>query len=442
MSTETRIMLRELMARPDILVCAVDEGDAMEGENLSMDEALSRRWKTEERQCQRQFLQQFFEEERRFKPQFRAGGATPSEFRFSQDLAELAVKGIICDEIEIVQEAFVANLDVDWTNSTRLMVAIGGCKALIHSRPQVTSPYKSTHDLNKAFWTTIFAGQKPQSLRVNCSVSEGWYSWSLEDLLTSPTDVWSGWLPETPSMWQGEMPILTVLESDRLEIIEIAVATKKVAQIVAAGGKLVHEMRGNVVDKVDLIANEWTDIQKSNYTRQFEELAELWQTQPYDLYHRPFDLPNVIPDPYWQTRKVEDQVARQQSISARHNRWTSAVITPNAPNSQRFRRLLMEEIKKQPAMTPQGLESVELVQYALGRRFFITKSGHFGLAPPAAEKGDKVALLQGVDVPFILRKQGRGFELIGEAYVDGLMNGAVIEQWQMVLRKLPDIVLR
>jgi hypothetical protein len=39
-----------------------------------------------------------------------------------------------------------------------------------------------------------------------------------------------------------------------------------------------------------------------------------------------------------------------------------------------------------------------------GRKFFVTNTGHMGLAPEAAEIGDKISVVAGCDVPLILRK--------------------------------------
>jgi hypothetical protein len=61
------------------------------------------------------------------------------------------------------------------------------------------------------------------------------------------------------------------------------------------------------------------------------------------------------------------------------------------------------------------------------RKFFVSKDeGWLGLAPMDAELGDRIALLEGGNVPYILRpKIGKEteYELIGDAYVHGIMDG-------------------
>lgn len=59
----------------------------------------------------------------------------------------------------------------------------------------------------------------------------------------------------------------------------------------------------------------------------------------------------------------------------------------------------------------------------LGRRFFITKRGRFGLGPSRTMTNDRVCVLFGSSVPFILRQMGTsGFSFKGQAYVDGIMD--------------------
>ena len=43
------------------------------------------------------------------------------------------------------------------------------------------------------------------------------------------------------------------------------------------------------------------------------------------------------------------------------------------------------------------------------------------MAPPAAMEGDKICIYQGYKLPFVIRKSGTNYPLIGEAYSHGLM---------------------
>lgn len=61
------------------------------------------------------------------------------------------------------------------------------------------------------------------------------------------------------------------------------------------------------------------------------------------------------------------------------------------------------------------------------KRPFLTPGGYVGLAPGEARKGDFIVILHGFSAPFVLRKiEGRGkrrYEVVGESYVCGVMDG-------------------
>ena len=60
------------------------------------------------------------------------------------------------------------------------------------------------------------------------------------------------------------------------------------------------------------------------------------------------------------------------------------------------------------------------------RRMGKSSSGTICFLPGATQAGDSIALLQGGKVPFVLRPHGKNWQLIGEAYVHGIMEG---EAW-------------
>ncbi|KAI1422380.1 HET-domain-containing protein [Xylaria sp. FL1777] len=63
----------------------------------------------------------------------------------------------------------------------------------------------------------------------------------------------------------------------------------------------------------------------------------------------------------------------------------------------------------------------------LGRRIFVTKRGFFGITSESVRIGDTVWILAGARTPFAFRATGqRKLRLVGEAYVDGLMQGEAI----------------
>ena len=52
----------------------------------------------------------------------------------------------------------------------------------------------------------------------------------------------------------------------------------------------------------------------------------------------------------------------------------------------------------------------------------MTEKGYIGLGPEEVQKEDKVGVLLGGSVPFVLRQQEDRYTLTGECYVHELMN--------------------
>jgi hypothetical protein len=93
---------------------------------------------------------------------------------------------------------------------------------------------------------------------------------------------------------------------------------------------------------------------------------------------------------------------------------------------------------RKPAKTLEDLRMALRVALKM-RRFAVTSKGYFALVPRCAQIGDTIAVLHRACVPFVLRgKMGNErhnkFELLGEAYVHGIMKGEVMHMDDIELR--------
>jgi hypothetical protein len=64
------------------------------------------------------------------------------------------------------------------------------------------------------------------------------------------------------------------------------------------------------------------------------------------------------------------------------------------------------------------------------RRFFITEKGYIGMGPDSLQLGDRVCILYGGKVPFILRPEDDHYLLVGESYTHRMMDGEMIKKWE------------
>jgi hypothetical protein len=90
-------------------------------------------------------------------------------------------------------------------------------------------------------------------------------------------------------------------------------------------------------------------------------------------------------------------------------------------------------------VVPQGDASLyyeTFLRNGFRRRFFITSKGHLGSGPADMSKDDKVCILFGAKTPIILRKESSGprYQLIGHAYVHGIMHGEALSAMQYMLQ--------
>jgi hypothetical protein len=70
-----------------------------------------------------------------------------------------------------------------------------------------------------------------------------------------------------------------------------------------------------------------------------------------------------------------------------------------------------------------------------GRRFMTTAKGYLGWVPDnlfgddeaQTKKGDLIAIIFGCTTPLVISPQGEYFQVVGEAYVQGLTEGEAME---------------
>jgi hypothetical protein len=62
------------------------------------------------------------------------------------------------------------------------------------------------------------------------------------------------------------------------------------------------------------------------------------------------------------------------------------------------------------------------------RKMARTSTGLLAMAPGLSEVGDKITLFKGGKTPFVIRAKGSHWELIGEAYVHGIMYGGAFDE--------------
>jgi hypothetical protein len=131
-------------------------------------------------------------------------------------------------------------------------------------------------------------------------------------------------------------------------------------------------------------------------------------------------------------------------IDFAYNEWLSALRDPRPyglRGPKKDRGPLYPQMKKRKdAAQVYGSAAKHAV---LGRNFCVTEKGYMGLTPARAKVGDLLCILLGGVAPFVIRPVENGkFELIGNAYIHGVMNGeAIAVLGKDVEEKIQDICL-
>jgi hypothetical protein len=99
------------------------------------------------------------------------------------------------------------------------------------------------------------------------------------------------------------------------------------------------------------------------------------------------------------------------------------------PGPESWRLTTSIEERRKISSQPYVNAVAKAIGYSNNRRLFVTKRGYLGLGPGNTNEGDTVCILLGAAVPFILRKQENDeFACIGEVYVDGVMDGEIMQE--------------
>ena len=125
------------------------------------------------------------------------------------------------------------------------------------------------------------------------------------------------------------------------------------------------------------------------------------------------------------------RLKRQQLLGfCRNHRWDIPIV--GNPEFYKFwDRFLttQDEWFYQPVGYEEaGILSKARASAGAGRSFCLFDDGRVGWVPELAEFGDRIAIFLGGTVPILLRPSGNDYIVLGEAYVDEMMDGQAFEE--------------
>lgn len=95
--------------------------------------------------------------------------------------------------------------------------------------------------------------------------------------------------------------------------------------------------------------------------------------------------------------------------------------------------------KPDPKDVP-AIEAWELILHGAGvhesTHLAVTDNGYLALVPYGTRSGDQICFIDGAMVPLIVRPRAHQFEILGPAYVHGLMDGEVLQMQDINVREI------
>lgn len=129
-----------------------------------------------------------------------------------------------------------------------------------------------------------------------------------------------------------------------------------------------------------------------------------------------------VDETIWRTL-ILDRDARVWSTRAPDNTYdVYRVLRGEDSTGQRFQG----KVEKEKEIMPTKKYCLEMCYRLKNRRLFLSSSGHLGVASLSVQDGDQICVFPGAEVLYVLRKQDKGYILLGEAYLHGMMDGEAV----------------
>ena len=108
--------------------------------------------------------------------------------------------------------------------------------------------------------------------------------------------------------------------------------------------------------------------------------------------------------------------------------YSLAELSERFGEQEESSKINLNDLSKQTSFVSRFKDTTEWMQ----RRLMTTKDGKIGMVPGRTQKEDQIWVLFGCSIPLVLRKcKAEGsYEVVGECYLHGYMNGEIIKELQ------------
>jgi hypothetical protein len=178
---------------------------------------------------------------------------------------------------------------------------------------------------------------------------------------------------------------------------------------------------------------------ESKYVPTGQTIAEAhWRTLVANRWHHPVQGAQSTPPPeafselatQWvRLMEADDPAQRYRWTTVDNDQFNYSSLGESEQSGPRVRNYLDKVMERAPSLFWKAMQAG-----VVGRCFCVVGDTYMGLAAPLSRVGDVVVVLYGGNVPYVLRhirspsKDEQLWELVGEAYVHGVMEGEVLNR--------------
>jgi hypothetical protein len=201
-----------------------------------------------------------------------------------------------------------------------------------------------------------------------------------------------------------------------------AVRVIEASQIITAGGRTIGTIQPVSSPRPP---SSWN--RESQTLKEYREALLVWFDETKDIRNRttPYPTGEPWPEVYWRTL-VTNTAQSGSAAEPAYGRYLESFL--------KLHRIYVESDAPEQHLSDEMLQDAERWTRAFSttgtRRLFTTEKGYLGLGPELIRQGDSIYLLFGATTPFIIRQAevGDNWQIVGECYIHGLMNGEGMTQ--------------
>lgn len=246
----------------------------------------------------------------------------------------------------------------------------------------------------------------------------------------------------------------TLYRAGRNRTDENTAFTGRPTKVILSEDKMRVTLSGILFDKIatlgDVVEEATLDIDKPQVGNQ-SWAPNVQLIKDYYNHHNYPCSGCTIYDAFWRTLLAGRDASGTVAPSEEHSDIFSLILDSTTgqmpslpgqtynPRRQKGFFTLNNLRSRRPAKTLEDLRTAIWAALTM-RRFAITDKGYFALVPRGTQEKDTIVVFERACVPFVVREthNDTGYELLGEAYVHGIMQG---EAMAMSDTKVEDVTL-